>query len=674
MTAIDYSRDAIALAEKTFAGDPSLRSRVELICSDVCSLDLTGEYEIAIASDVIEHLGSSELDRLCEMVVEHLSPTGVFVVHTYPNLWFFQYDYPRQRRSAAQRGQLLPDEPRTKFELLMHINEQNPRVLRRQLHKHFSHVMQWFANPSDMGGSLLRTFSHRELAGARDLCAVASKIPIDVDQLRKRFQSPALEPGPLRDLRLSAAAPRGSVVADSEFEVEVELDNQTPFAFGSVAPYPVSICYHWLQPDGRVVVHDGIRTAIRPLLAPGHRRTFSARIVAPDQRGRYVLRLTLVQEGVQWFDRPEIAAYCDLSETVSALDDPGVDTGAVVPIAPERGLMGAINQETQKLLSTAGALRAMQVPTGELRPMGLICETINICNSDCVFCPYSLQTRKFGTMLPELFQEVCRQYAAMGGGPMSLTPVVGDVLLDKELPNRLAVLRSYYPTIQPSVTTNLYALDRFSDQVVGEMLETFVRIHVSVYGLTQEENLDITQRNNFKKFAPNARRLAEIWERGSQKCSVWVSFRNLHVYPAERLRRYVADSFGKDWYTGVTVQYSNWGGRMSKPLPGEAHWVPARENQKTCMLLAVDLQVYWDGRVSACACCDYDASTDLALGDIRTEGLMEIYNGIANKKIWADQQSGKMQPICRNCTFHVPLSQLADRLPVGQGWFDFNGG
>jgi len=330
------------------------------------------------------------------------------------------------------------------------------------------------------------------------------------------------------------------------------------------------------------------------------------------------------------------------------------------------GLSGVISAKSEKLLSDSGVLSAMRAPSGELRPLGLICETVNICNSDCIFCPYSLQTRKFGTMRPELFEDVCRQYAAMGGGPMSLTPVVGDVLLDKELPSRLTHLQRFRRFIQPSVTTNLYALDRFPDDVVSEMLETFTRIHISVYGISQEENAEITRRTNFKKFAPNARRFAELWARGSQRCSVWVSFRNIHEYPTESLRGYVLDDFGRDWFRGVTVCYSNWGGRMSGALPSDARWAPATENHEPCLLLVIALQVYWDGRVSTCACCDYDAGKDLAVGDVRQQPLSEIYSSAANRQIWADQEAGKMQFIRKNCTVHVRLTQLLVRPSGGR--------
>jgi radical SAM protein with 4Fe4S-binding SPASM domain len=318
----------------------------------------------------------------------------------------------------------------------------------------------------------------------------------------------------------------------------------------------------------------------------------------------------------------------------------------------------------------------MQTSTGLLRPLGLICETVNICNSDCVFCPYGLQSRQFGTMDPDLFVEVCRQYAAMVGGPMSLTPVVGDFLLDRELPSRVEMLSRYRHAFQPSVTTNLYALDRHSDEVIGRLLEVFHRVHISIYGITAEENETITRRKHFNKLPQQARRLAKLWERSSGRCDIVVSFRNLYQHSMDVLRQYAAENFGHaEWFWGgATARYFNWGGTLSGALPGDARFVPAWENRQTCTMLPFALQVYWDGRVSACSCCDYDAGRDLALGDVRETTLTEMYNSKANRQIWADQELGRMQTICQNCTFHIPLSRFLEAPPIGKAWTDLAGG
>jgi len=330
--------------------------------------------------------------------------------------------------------------------------------------------------------------------------------------------------------------------------------------------------------------------------------------------------------------------------------------------------------ETKRALLLSGAAARMRTPHAELRPLGLLCETVNICNADCIFCPYSRQTRKFGTMSSEMFETVCRQYLEMGGGPMSLTPMVGDVLLDNELPARLRTLQQHRQSISPSVTTNLYALGRHSDDVVLQMLETFRRIHVSTYGMTAEENAAITQRKHFAKYVAQGGRLGELWERSSKSCEVVVGFRNLYRRQRRTLRSFVQEVFGHDWLAGDTVSYCNWGGTMRGSLPGDAVWVDLRTNHAPCLLLITAMQVYWDGRVSACACCDYDAGRDLGLGTLTESTLSELYNGAVNRQIWADQERGRMQSICQNCTFHVPLRDLQPSHPLLRTWVDFVGG
>src|SRR2546429_3073745 len=64
VTAIDYSSQALRLAEHCFSGEGELRDRVRFVCDSVCTARLEGQYDLAIAADVIEHLSESELNRL----------------------------------------------------------------------------------------------------------------------------------------------------------------------------------------------------------------------------------------------------------------------------------------------------------------------------------------------------------------------------------------------------------------------------------------------------------------------------------------------------------------------------------------------------------------------------------------------------------------------------------
>jgi hypothetical protein len=57
-----------------------------------------------------------------------------------------------------------------------------------------------------------------------------------------------------------------------------------------------------LRNNGRVVVLEGIRTPLPKEIAPGEEIHLNATIQAPPQAGTFILRLTMVREGEEWFE------------------------------------------------------------------------------------------------------------------------------------------------------------------------------------------------------------------------------------------------------------------------------------------------------------------------------------------------------------------------------------
>ncbi|ARV60967.1 methyltransferase [Nostocales cyanobacterium HT-58-2] len=315
VTAIDYSHSAIELAKSCFDGEESLQENVEFICDDVCSVSLSEKYDLAVASDVIEHLSSEELDKLYQKVAYSLKSDGLFVVHTFPNLWYYKYDYQRKRKIAASVGAYLPAEPRSRYELLMHINEQSPRLLKKQLSQYFKHVCLWFGHTENPGGSLIRKFSIKEIAATSSLFVIASHREINEEQLKNNLQISPVPPLPLGKIRIVVKDYPRQVSINSEFEIQIELENNSEFIFHSYGSHPVHIAYHWMNKQAtNYIVFDGERTKIFPPLDKakpvilksllGHitTETYAAKVKAPAEKGDYILRVTLVQERVRWFD------------------------------------------------------------------------------------------------------------------------------------------------------------------------------------------------------------------------------------------------------------------------------------------------------------------------------------------------------------------------------------
>jgi hypothetical protein len=96
--------------------------------------------------------------------------------------------------------------------------------------------------------------------------------------------------------------------------VQCKVSNGTSQRLGSCHPAPIQLSYHWIDADGKIAVFEGLRTPLFPPLDPGTSEIFELKVAAPPIPGDYSLRITLVQEGVRWFDElPGAAVSQDIS-------------------------------------------------------------------------------------------------------------------------------------------------------------------------------------------------------------------------------------------------------------------------------------------------------------------------------------------------------------------------
>lgn len=85
-------------------------------------------------------------------------------------------------------------------------------------------------------------------------------------------------------------------------QIPVNIKNTSNFVWSNAGANPVNFSYHWLDSKGKMVVFDGQRTVLPRELAPQESVELNAFIQVPDRPGNYSLILTMVQEGVTWFD------------------------------------------------------------------------------------------------------------------------------------------------------------------------------------------------------------------------------------------------------------------------------------------------------------------------------------------------------------------------------------
>jgi acetolactate synthase I/II/III large subunit len=111
----------------------------------------------------------------------------------------------------------------------------------------------------------------------------------------------ALSPPDCR-IQIEAALPE-SMDAGSTLELCGTVTNLGSAILQSAPPHPVHLSYRWCLPDGTPAENqEPLRSRLTWALPPGMTRDYRVLVRAPEAPGCYILKVTLVQEMVAWFD------------------------------------------------------------------------------------------------------------------------------------------------------------------------------------------------------------------------------------------------------------------------------------------------------------------------------------------------------------------------------------
>lgn len=100
------------------------------------------------------------------------------------------------------------------------------------------------------------------------------------------------------------------VLVGSWFRIRVRLRNWSGTEFAHRDPYPVMLSYHCYLEGLEVVLFEGQRTPL-PNVKPGAAAEVDMDVLAPCVEGKVLFRLTLVQEGLRWFDAEPLNVFWD---------------------------------------------------------------------------------------------------------------------------------------------------------------------------------------------------------------------------------------------------------------------------------------------------------------------------------------------------------------------------
>lgn len=296
---LDYSKDAINIAKKTFNSISG--EHLEYIATDVAAYNTGKKFDIIIASDIVEHIEKNKLEKVLQKVNELLKEDGRVIIHTAPNLLNYKYNYLKKRKLVRQIGYYLPVNPRSVYEDLMHINEFSPGSLNRILRSIFAYTLTWVNKHPNIIGSLEGKFTKSDFMQANSILAIASNRKISKEAVIASLCQYELNRDDV-SIEIEAKEVISVMKTNKTVKLPIKIYNKGKSRIASINPYPVYLSYHWVTETGEVTIHDGIRTPLSlPILPEGYLETY-INVTAPDKQGRYELQITLVQEWCFWFE------------------------------------------------------------------------------------------------------------------------------------------------------------------------------------------------------------------------------------------------------------------------------------------------------------------------------------------------------------------------------------
>jgi len=255
------------------------------------------------------------------------------------------------------------------------------------------------------------------------------------------------------------------------------------------------------------------------------------------------------------------------------------------------------------------------------RPFELHLELTNLCNANCVFCPYQFQTRDVQFMTDQVFHKAVNDYVAIGGGSVGLTPIVGDALIDPKFLDRVRYLRSLAQIDRLWLTTNCILLDKFGIDVV---LQSGINaLNVSTAGFDAEMYKRVYRNSSYQRMRRNVLELVERNSALGSPVSITIALRPDRPLDAVLRDPDFQPILAHDPQLDYTWSFTSAGGRITRDaLPSSMKLRVVTSRREPCVNTYNGPMVLPDGTVMGCNCvAAMDASKTWA-------------SGISCKRLW----------------------------------------
>ncbi len=312
---------------------------------------------------------------------------------------------------------------------------------------------------------------------------------------------------------------------------------------------------------------------------------------------------------------------------------------------------------TRKSDALIGRLRPLG-PTLEamaLRPFELHLELTNLCNADCVFCPYQFQQRKTEFMSDRVFEKALSDFMEIGGGSVGLTPIVGEALIDPHFLERVHRLRSEPSIDRIWLTTNGILLDKHG---IREVLESGItHMNISTAGFDEAMYVRVYRSKSYRRMRENVLELLKENSRRPEPIPITIALRSDRPLADVMKDHDFQEILEYHPQLDFTWSYTSANGRIERAaLPEIMKLRSVSRRSESCVNLYNGPIVLVDGTVMACSCvAAMDAAADLGIGNILSSTLMQIWQSQRLTNVRLSFGTNSVNKTCAGCDMYRDL-------------------
>ncbi len=276
----------------------------------------------------------------------------------------------------------------------------------------------------------------------------------------------------------------------------------------------------------------------------------------------------------------------------------------------------------------------------------------NICNANCIFCLKRKLALKPKTMGMELYKKAIDQACGLGCKEMGVTTMIGDVLVDKDMPDKIRYAKGKGLKILFFTNGILLAkndnykkiIDAGTDNITISVGDTDEKYDSKIYGITQEAS-----RMRWDGIFKLLHYAMDI----HAKVKISISFRPIRPpYQITKTKTFKAIRLFSNVKINFMFCYDNWCGKITQDdLSGIMQLQRGFKKKGVCIGL-YNVSIMPDGKVRLCGCRMKDAEhDDLVIGDITVSDLKEIIENQKTKELRENFAKGVYPEVCKDCTF-----------------------